>query len=175
MRTIFVSALALVLSGCFASFDRSKAIEVERHWYGTTYAQPEGRVNPWDMMNSLESEAAARPHVERWRQFTYGAMVPALAGGASTGLGLVELSDPRGNRAAGWTLVGLGVGLLIPMQIMSSAGIAAAGDAVAAHNSLLGGPAPTAARSLQLRDPWIAAFPDGRGGTVQAAGFAGSF
>jgi hypothetical protein len=175
MRSIFVSAAALVLSGCFASFDRSKAIEVEPHWYGATYAQAEGPLFYWGMMNALESEEAARPHVERWRRNSYGTIATAVAAGASAGVGINVLASPGGNRKVGWSLVGVGIGLLIPMQIMSSAQLSAAGDAVGAHNSLLGGRAPAAERGLRPGSPWVALFPDGRGGTTQAAGLAGVF
>ena len=175
MRAIFVSAVALVLSGCFASLDRSKAIEVERHWYGTAYAQRGEHLGYWGMLNALESEEVARPHVERSRRYFYGAMATALLGGASAGFGVGELDRRGGNRTVGWTLVSVGVGLLIPMEVLSSAQRSAADDAVAAHNSLVRGAAPAAAGVCELRGPWIAALPDGRGGTVRAAGLEGAF
>jgi hypothetical protein len=175
VRTIFVSAVAVVLSGCFASIDRAKAIEVERRWYGTVYAQRGDQLDYWGMMSALESEEVARPHVERSRRYFYGATTTAVAGGLSLGFGIGELNRSGGNPTVGWTLVGVGVAFLIPMEVLASAQRSAMEDAVAAHNSLIRGDAPAAAGVCELRGPWIAALPDGRGGTVRAAGLEGAF
>ncbi len=118
MRTMFVSAAALVLPGCFASFDHSRAIEVERHWYGSTFRQRDGRLNYSDMMDALESEEAARPHVQRWRPYFKWALATSVASGASVGLGYGELARDGGNRTVGWTLVGVGLGLFIPAEVL---------------------------------------------------------
>lgn len=177
MRTSFVWMAVIVLSACAAvPFDHSKVITEEpSYWWGDKYRQGDRVIPIRGMMNALETEEPSRPHVERWRRYRVGTTATAIPGVLSMGLGFGELTHAGGNRAMGWSLLGIGLGLYATSQVLVDVARSAAHEAVAAHNAQIQRAGRASAGSFNVEAPCFEAFRDGRGQVAHVAGIAVTF
>jgi hypothetical protein len=136
------AAPALVLLAACASVDGSRRIDAQDHWYGTTYAQDGRQVSAFSLRSQLDGDAAARPHMERYRSYERWTLPLGAAGGAAFGWGSANV---LGGNTGQWPFLAAGVAALVPLAIAAPAQNRALRDAVEAHNAALARAAADAA------------------------------